>query len=58
MCRHQYAHFPKGGNELLKMKGLPRDRGGAVILEGLSQSKQKEKEVKQAVRKLIAEGEG
>ena len=42
----------------MKMKGLPRDRGGAVILEGLSQSKQKEKEVKQAVRKLIAEGEG
>lgn len=28
------------------MKGLPRDTGGAVILEGLSQSKQKEKQVK------------
>ena len=30
------------------MKGLPRDTGGAVILEGLSQSKQKEKQVKKS----------
>ena len=34
------------------MKGLPRDTGGAVILEGLSQSKQKEKQVKKAAGKL------
>ena len=32
------------------MKGLPRDTGGAVILEGLSQSKQKEKQVKKSCR--------
>jgi len=35
------------------MKGLPRDTGGAVILEGLSQSKQKEKQVKKAAGKLL-----
>lgn len=34
---------------LLKIKGLPHDRDGGENLEGLSESKQKEKEVKLAV---------
>lgn len=42
----------------LKMKGLPHDKGGAVILGGQSQSKQNENEVKKDVCKLMGEGEG
>lgn len=40
--------------QAFKIKGLPLDRGGAQILDGLSESKQKEKEVKSAVFLFMA----